>query len=129
MMIRLRTTNRDLNMFSSKLPDVGTTIFSVMTALANEVGAVNLSQGFPDYPANAELAELLSRAAADGHNQYAPMPGLLALREAVAEKYAAVFGVDVDPVHEITITPGGTAALTTAIAAVVRSGQEVIVFE
>ncbi len=116
-------------MFSSKLPDVGTTIFSVMTALATEVGAVNLSQGFPDYPADPELAQLLSRAASDGHNQYAPMPGLLALREAVAEKYTVVFGIDVDPVHEITITPGGTAAIATAIAAVVRSGQEVIVFE
>ena len=116
-------------MFSSKLPDVGTTIFSVMTALATEVGAVNLSQGFPDYPADQELPELLLRAASDGHNQYAPMPGLLALREAVAKKYATICGVDVDPVQEITITPGGTAAIATAIAAVVRGGQEVIVFE
>jgi len=116
-------------MFSSKLPDVGTTIFSVMTALATEVGAVNLSQGFPDYPADQDLPELLLRASSDGHNQYAPMPGLLALREAVAKKYATICGIDVDPVHEITITPGGTAAIATAIAAVVRGGQEVVVFE
>lgn len=116
-------------MFSSKLPDVGTTIFSTMTALANEVGAVNLSQGFPDYEVDVILADLLARAVQDGFNQYAPMPGLLSLREAVAAKYWSMFNITVDPVHELTITPGGTAALATAIATVVRPGQEVIVFE
>ena len=107
-------------MFSSKLPDVGTTIFSTMTALANEVGAVNLSQGFPDYPVDPSLADLLAKAVQDGFNQYAPMPGLLSLREAVAAKYWSMFSITVDPVHELTITPGGTAALATAIATVVR---------
>ncbi|MCX6140871.1 MAG: aminotransferase class I/II-fold pyridoxal phosphate-dependent enzyme, partial [Candidatus Kapabacteria bacterium] len=116
-------------MFLSKLPDVGTTIFSEMTALANEVGAVNLSQGFPDFHSDSTLCELLARATKDGNNQYAPMPGLLALREAVTKKYMDVFGVAVDPASEVTITPGGTAALASAIAAVVRPGQEVIVFE
>ncbi|MBK6759506.1 MAG: aminotransferase class I/II-fold pyridoxal phosphate-dependent enzyme [Ignavibacteria bacterium] len=116
-------------MFSSKLPDVGTTIFSTMTALANEVGAVNLSQGFPDYPVDPSLADLLAKAVQDGFNQYAPMPGLLSLREAVAAKYWSMFSITVDPVHELTITPGGTAALATAIATVVRPGHEVIVFE
>lgn len=116
-------------MFSSKLPDVGTTIFSTMTALANEVGAVNLSQGFPDYEVDVILADLLARAVQDGFNQYAPMPGLLSLREAVAAKYWSMFNITVDPVHELTITPGGTSALATAIATVVRPGQEVIVFE
>lgn len=116
-------------MFSSKLPDVGTTIFSTMTALANEVGAVNLSQGFPDYPVDPTLADLLANAVQDGFNQYAPMPGLLSLREAVAAKYWSMFNITVDPVDELTITPGGTAALATAIATVVRPGQEVIVFE
>jgi len=116
-------------MFSSKLPDVGTTIFSVMTALANEAGAVNLSQGFPDYAAHPALADHLARAVRDGHNQYAPMPGLPLLREAIAEKYHRMFGISVDPASEVTVTPGGTAALTTAITTIVRPGDEVIVFE
>jgi methionine aminotransferase len=116
-------------MISSKLPDVGTTIFSVMTALANDAGAVNLSQGFPDYAPDPALADLLTRAVRDGHNQYAPMPGVMRLREAVARKYAQMFDISVDPDTEITITPGGTAALTSAITAVVRPNDEVIVFE
>lgn len=116
-------------MIPSKLPDVGTTIFSVMTALANEVGAVNCSQGFPDYPIDPILERTLRDAACEQVHQYAPMPGLLELRERVAEKYQRVFSVCVDPVDEITITPGGTAALSCAIAAVVRPGDEVIVFE
>lgn len=124
-----KTVGSNLVMFSSKLPDVGTTIFSEMTALALEVGAVNLSQGFPDFDSDAELCELLARATKDGNNQYAPMPGLLTLREAVARKYMEVFGVHVDPASEVTITPGGTSALASAIACVVGQGQEVIVFE
>jgi len=116
-------------MFSSKLPDVGTTIFSTMTALANEVGAVNLSQGFPDYQIDPILADHLTRAVHDGFHQYAPMPGLLSLREAVAAKYSEMFNISVDPASELTITPGGTAALATAIATVVRPGMDVIVFE
>ena len=116
-------------MITSKLPDIGTTIFSVMTALANEVGAVNCSQGFPDYPINQQLEETLRDVVCEQIHQYAPMPGLLDLRVRVAEKYATVFDVVVDPVNEVTITPGGTAAITCAITAVVRPGNEVIVFE
>lgn len=116
-------------MITSKLPDIGTTIFSVMTALANEVGAVNCSQGFPDYPIDPDLAYELRRAAGENVHQYAPMPGLPELRQRVADKYAGVFGCSVDPTSEITITPGGTAALSCAIASVVRWGDEVIVLE
>ncbi len=116
-------------MIRSKLPDIGTTIFSVMTALANEVGAVNCSQGFPDYPIDPHLEETLREAIRENVHQYAPMPGLLELRERVAEKYRETFNIGVDPVNEVTITPGGTAALSCAIAAVVRPGDEVIVFE
>lgn len=116
-------------MMQSKLPTTGTTIFSVMTALANEVGAVNVSQGFPDYPTDPVLCDLLYGASKDGYNQYAPMPGLLALREEVARKYSIVHKCVVDPVHEITITPGATAALYTAITSVVHSGDEVIIMD
>lgn len=116
-------------MFPSKLPNVGTTIFSIMTALANEVGAVNCSQGFPDYPSDPVLGELLAQAVRDGHNQYAPMAGLPALRQAVSDKYRTLFAVEVDPESEVTITPGGTAALATAISSVIRPGNEVIIFE
>ncbi|MDZ4745956.1 MAG: methionine aminotransferase [bacterium] len=113
----------------SKLPDVGTTIFTVMTNLANEHGAINLAQGFPDYPAPLELIEHLATAARGGHNQYAPMRGLPSLCAAIAEKYNIVHDVSVDPETQITITPGGTSALFTAIAATVRTGDEVIIFE
>lgn len=116
-------------MFTSKLPDVGTTIFSVMTALANDHGAINLAQGFPDYAAAPDLIDLVRQAMVDGHNQYAPMPGVPALRQAVAEKYARLHGVQLDADAHITITPGATAALFTAIATAVRPYDEVIVFE
>lgn len=116
-------------MITSKLPDIGTTIFSVMTALANEVGAVNCSQGFPDYPIDNELEEMFRSVVRESVHQYAPMPGLLQLRERVAEKYQRLFNIHIDPEHEITITPGGTAALSCAIAATVHPGDEVIVFE
>jgi len=116
-------------MITSKLPDVGTTIFSVMTALAHEHKAINLAQGFPDFSPASELLDLVSRALYDGHNQYAPMPGLLSLREVIAGKYQSLYGVSYDPATEITITPGGTAALYSAIAAVVQAGDEVLLFE
>jgi methionine aminotransferase len=116
-------------MMESKLPNVGTTIFSVMTALAQKAGAVNVSQGFPDYPIDPLLSSLLEKASRGGRNQYAPMPGVAELRQKVSEKYALVHGVEVDPEEEITITPGATAALFTAIATVIRPGDEVIVFE
>lgn len=116
-------------MMESKLPNVGTTIFSVMTALAQKAGAVNVSQGFPDYPIDPVLTNLLEKASRDGLNQYAPMPGVFDLREKVCEKYAGMHALEIHPDLEVTITPGATAALYTAIATVIRPGDEVIVFE
>jgi len=113
----------------SKLPNVGTTIFSVMSALANDVGAINLSQGFPDYAPPLDLIEAVDAAMRDGYNQYAPMPGSSALRVSIARKYAVAFNVDVDPELEVTVTPGATVALFTAIATVVQPGDEVIIFQ
>lgn len=113
----------------SKLPFTGTTIFTVMSALANEVGAINLSQGFPDYDSPHELNELVSKALYNGHNQYAPMPGLPALREQIAIKTEKLHGAKYDPATEITITAGATQAIYTAISTVVNPGDEVIIFE
>lgn len=115
--------------FVSKLPQTGTTIFTTMSALANEVGAINLSQGFPDYPCSPELTELVTKAMQVGYNQYAPMPGLLALREQLAAKTEKMYGAVYDPETEITITAGGTQALYTAISTVVHANDEVIIFE
>jgi methionine aminotransferase len=112
----------------SRLPQVGTTIFSVMSALAQEHGALNLSQGFPDFDAPAELLSLLDQAMKQGHNQYAPMAGVLVLREAIAHKVQALYGATYDPGEEITITAGATQAIFTAVAALVHPGDEVIVF-
>lgn len=114
---------------TSKLPSVGTTIFTVMSGLATETGAINLSQGFPGFPVSDELIELVNRAMHAGHNQYAPMPGIMALRERIAEKMESLYGHRYDPNHEITITAGGTQALFSAITALVRPGDEVIVLE
>lgn len=100
-----------------------------MSALANEYKAVNLGQGFPDYPMPAELIDLVDKAMRDGYNQYAPMPGWMPLREALAEKIAFLYNGSVNPDTEITITPGGTYAIYTALTAVLRPGDEVIVFE
>ncbi|MBS7563150.1 methionine aminotransferase [Mucilaginibacter sp. Bleaf8] len=113
----------------SKLPQTGTTIFTVMSALANEVGAINLSQGFPDYECPAELVELVNTAMKNGHNQYAPMAGLLALRERIANKTEKLYGAVYNPETEITITAGGTQAIFTAISATIHPNDEVIVFE
>lgn len=113
----------------SKLPTVGTTIFTVMSALAAEVGALNLSQGFPNFPTDPALLELVMKAMREGHNQYAPMPGVPALRDAIAQKTKALYGATYQPADEITITSGATEALFAAITAVVRPGDEVIVFE
>jgi methionine aminotransferase len=112
----------------SRLPDVGTTIFTVMSALAQQHGAINLSQGFPDFDAPAELLSLLDQHARAGHNQYAPMTGVQVLREAIAAKVAALYGAEVHPDTEVTVTAGATQALFTAIAALVHPGDEVIVF-
>ncbi len=113
----------------SRLPDVGVSIFAVMTRLANEHGAINLSQGFPDFDGDPALVEAVSRHMRAGHNQYAPMPGVPALREALAGKIARLYGATYDPVTEITVTSGATEALFDVISAFVRPGDEVVVFE
>src|SRR5688572_30639483 len=113
----------------SKLPTVGTTIFSVMSKMASDNEAINLSQGFPDFNCSEELVSLVNKYMKKGFNQYAPMPGLLSLREAIAEKTQELYSIAYDPESEITITAGATQAIYTAIAAVVREGDEVIVFE
>ena len=113
---------------TSRLPEVGTTIFSVMSALASEHGALNLSQGFPDFDAPAELLSLLDQHARAGHNQYAPMTGVLVLREAIAAKVSTLYGAQYDVDAEITVTAGATQAIFTAVAALVHPGDEVIVF-
>ncbi|KFE54106.1 pyridoxal phosphate-dependent aminotransferase [Pseudomonas syringae] len=116
-------------MITSKLPNVGTTIFTVMSQLAAETGAINLSQGFPDFDGPLALRDALSRHVAEGHNQYAPMTGLPALRQQVAAKIARSYGRKVDPETEITITPGATQAIFCAIQTVVQPGDEVIIFD
>jgi methionine aminotransferase len=113
----------------TKLPKVGTTIFSVMSQLAVEHKAVNLGQGFPDFETPEPLREALTRAMAEGHNQYAPGIGLGALREQIAIKTERLYGRHVSPDTEITVTSGATEAIFAAIAAVVRAGDEVIVFD
>ena len=115
------------SMIESKLPQVGTTIFTVMSSLAAELGAVNLGQGYPDFPMSGELISLVSQAMRDGHNQYAHMNGLASLREVLAAKIAALYGTEVDPETQITVTPGGTYAIYTALTTVLRPGDEVIV--
>ncbi|WP_295640888.1 pyridoxal phosphate-dependent aminotransferase [uncultured Methylibium sp.] len=114
---------------ASRLPQVGTTIFSVMSALAQEHGAVNLGQGFPDFDCDPRLVDAVAQAMRAGHNQYPPMPGVVALREAVAAKIEALYGHRYDAGSEITITAGATQAILTAILALVHPGDEVIVLE
>jgi methionine transaminase len=113
----------------SKLPQVGTTIFTVMSRLATEHQAINLGQGFPDYPMSRELTGLVSRAMNEDYNQYSPMPGWMPLREAIAEKSALLYGASLNPDTDITITPGGTYAIYTALTTILQPGDEVIVFE
>ena len=115
--------------FQSKLPKVGTTIFTVMSQLAMEHRAVNLGQGFPDFAVPERLVEALDRAMRDGHNQYAPMTGIPALREAIAGKTERVYGWRPDAATEVTVTSGATEAIFDAVHAVVRAGDEVIVLD
>jgi len=115
--------------FQSKLPEVGTTIFTVMSRRALEEGALNIGQGFPDYPIDPRLGQSLIEAVAQGRNQYAPMEGLVELREQIARKLKTSYAVEVDPEAEITVTCGGTEALYDAIQAVVGPGDEAIVFD
>jgi methionine transaminase len=114
---------------SSKLPDIGISIFSVMTRLANEHGAINLSQGFPDFDCDPALVEAVAQAMRQGHNQYAPMPGVLALREAIAAKVQACYGATCDPQTDVQIVSGATAGLYATLTAFVHPGDEVILFE
>ena len=114
---------------ASRLPQVGTTIFTVMSRLAAEHGALNLSQGFPDYSAPPALYDLVAKHMHAGSNQYAPMAGVVPLREAIAQKVEALYGARYDPEHEITVTAGGTQAIFTAVACLVRPGDEVVLFE
>ena len=113
----------------SKLPYIGATIFTTMSSLAVEHNAINLGQGFPDYPMNMKLVELVNKAMKDNHNQYVHSNGLPQLREAIANKVKLLYKNDINAGDEITITPGGTYALFTAFAAILQPGDEVIVFE
>jgi methionine aminotransferase len=113
----------------SKLPDVGTTIFAVMSRRARELGAINVGQGFPDYAINPRLADLLGEAAREGYNQYAPMEGSIELREEIARKLHRSYGIGVDPEAEVTVTLGATESLFSAIQAVVGPGDEVLAFD
>lgn len=113
----------------SKLPAQGVTIFSVMSALAQHLNALNLSQGFPDFPAPPELLNALSKATLDGFNQYAPGDGLLNLREQLAQQFLKRDQISLDTATEITITPGATIGIFSAIQAMVHAGDEVIIFE
>lgn len=113
----------------SKLPNVGTTIFTVMSSLAVQHKAVNLGQGFPDFPMDERLTDLVNKAMRDGYNQYVHMCGLPLLRERIAEKVNASYGCNVHPETDITITPGGTYAIYTAFTTILQPGDEVIVFE
>ncbi|HOL64651.1 MAG TPA: pyridoxal phosphate-dependent aminotransferase [Accumulibacter sp.] len=114
---------------TSKLPAIGTTIFTVMSGLAAECGAINLSQGFPDFQADEELFAASAQAMRDGHNQYPPMAGVRVLRAMIAAKIESLYGRSYDIDDEITVTAGATQAIFTAIAALVSHGDEVIVFE
>ncbi|MBC8045983.1 MAG: methionine aminotransferase [Fimbriimonadaceae bacterium] len=113
----------------SKLPNVGTSIFTKMTALANEHEAINLAQGFPNFPSSKKLIDLVYSYMKKGMNQYAPMPGLMQLRVRIAEKYFDIYNIQYNPETEITITSGATQAIYTSIAALVYEGDEVIIFE
>ena len=113
----------------SKLPHVGTTIFTIMSSLAVEHKAINLGQGFPDFEMNEALIALVNKAMKDGHNQYVHMNGLTTLREQIAEKIFDLYNTTVNASDEITITPGGTYAIYTALTTILQKGDEVIIFE
>ncbi len=115
--------------FQSKLPNVGTTIFTVMSSLAHEHQAINLSQGFPNFDCASELKKMVDKYLQDGFNQYAPMAGANVLLEKLAEKIEKIYGTTINPKTEITITAGATQALFTAITAFIKSGDEVILIE
>ncbi|MBC7915584.1 MAG: methionine aminotransferase [Pyrinomonadaceae bacterium] len=113
----------------SKLPNVGTNIFTIMSQLASEKNAINLAQGFPDFECSPQLIELVNQQMKNGHNQYAPMPGLLSLRQTIATKVNELHQSSYNPETEITVTAGGTQAIFTALSAVIQPNDEVIIFE
>ncbi|MBS1574736.1 MAG: aminotransferase class I/II-fold pyridoxal phosphate-dependent enzyme [Bacteroidetes bacterium] len=113
----------------SKLPDAGTTIFTIMSGLATKHNAINLGQGFPDFPMNQELISLVNSAMKNGYNQYVPMQGYMPLRASIAEKASFLYGASINPDTQVTITPGGTYAIYTSLTAVLQPGDEVIIFE
>ena len=115
--------------FPSRLPEVGTTVFTIMSALAAKHQAINLGQGFPDFPCDRELIADVNRAMLADHNQYPPMAGVAELRHGVAQKIAALYSHDYDPETEITITAGGTQGIMTAILSCVGPGDEVVIIE
>jgi methionine aminotransferase len=114
---------------NSKLPNIGTTIFTTMSALANEYNAINLGQGFPDFAMSHDLIEKVNLAMQNGHNQYVHMNGLPILRQRIAEKITTSYHTNINAETEITITPGGTYAIYTALTTIIQKGDEVIVFE
>lgn len=118
-----------LSNFRSKLPKTGTSIFTTMSALATEHNAINLGQGFPDFPMDANLSALAQKAMADGHNQYAPMAGHIPLLNAIAEKVESIYNKKISSKESITITPGGTYAIYNAFTTILEPGDEVILFE
>lgn len=113
----------------SKLPEVGTTIFSVMSGLAKKYNAINLSQGFPDFGSDQKLIDFVSKAMNSGYNQYAPMAGNLELRSAISKKMDALYSAGYHPEHEITITAGATQAISTIISAFIKPNDEVLIFK
>src|ERR1700710_277828 len=114
---------------TSRLPNVGTTIFTVMSALAAQKGAVNLGQGFPDFACDPRIVDAVANAMRDGHNQYPPMAGAAPLRLAISEKIERLYGRKYDAEREITVTAGATQAILTAILCCVHPGDEVVVIE
>ncbi|MFN5377043.1 MAG: aminotransferase class I/II-fold pyridoxal phosphate-dependent enzyme, partial [Chitinophagaceae bacterium] len=114
---------------NSKLPAVGTSLFTVMSALASEYNAINLGQGFPDFQMDETLADLARKAIADGYNQYAPMAGYMPLRETIAQKVESLYNNKISASDNITITPGGGYAICTAFSTILDPGDEAIVFE
>ena len=113
----------------SKLPNVEPSIFAVMSALAKEHNAINLSQGFPNYPSSQKLIDFLNKAMNNGYNQYAPMAGNLDLRLAIVNKYQLLYNSTYHPENEITVTAGATQAIYTIVSAFVRANDEVIIFK
>ena len=113
---------------SSKLPNVKTTIFTVMGTLAYKHNAINLSQGFPDFKSDQQLIDLVSKAMNSGYNQYAPMPGILELRVAISKKFELLYNASYHPETEITVTAGATQAIYTIISSFIRENDEVIIF-